>query len=114
MTKQTSPALSCKLIYFNDISFSNFKNLAHKYRNVWLLTFNLLFIGSYFKKNKKKRNLNPEISLLHFFLVLELQSLFDRFCCFFKARFFEQGKHVLFVSLNSRLIEWIDVQSIAA
>jgi len=49
-----------------------------------------------------------EISLSKVIVFFVLQAFFDGFCCFFKTWFFEQGKHVLFVSFNSRLIEWIN------
>jgi len=47
-----------------------------------------------------------EISLSQDIVFFRLQAFFDRFCSFFETWFFEQGKHILFVSLNSRLIEW--------
>ena len=62
----------------------------------------------------KKRNLDVEISLLQFIAFFLLQTLFDRFGCFFETRFFEQCKHIFFVRLNSRLIKRINAQSIAA
>ena len=61
----------------------------------------------------KKRNLDVEISLSKVIVFFVLQAFFNRFCCLLKTWLFEQGKHILFVSFNSRLIEWINSQSVS-